>query len=289
MEGITLVILAAGKGNRFGGLKQLHAFQPQGATLAEFAIWDALQVGFDHFVAIVSEETKAYFEAIFEKMHIADRACCVLQKTDKALQNRTKPLGTGHALLSAVDVIHTPFVIVNGDDFYGREAYRLARTFLQNNKRDFALVGYPLRETLSENGYVSRGVCATKGECVVSIDEHTHIECVGNAIVSRVGACATELDPETFVSMNFWILQPSILQGLEARWQFFFENLKDLQNDEFFLPNAIRDISVAKGIPVRLLKNFSGGWLGITYAGDVEKVQKVILEKTLCGVYPKIF
>ena len=284
MEGVTLVILAAGKGSRFGGLKQLHAFQPQGATLAEFAIWDALQSGFDYFVAIVSEDTKDYFEGVFERMGIADRSCCVLQKTDKCFENRTKPLGTGHALLSAVDAIHTPFVIVNGDDFYGREAYRLAKTFLKNNKKDFALVGYPLKETLSDNGYVSRGLCSTNGSCVLSIDEHTHIERVGNEIVSRVGETEETLDPEIFVSMNFWILQE-----LKARWNAFLKDLKDSQNEEFFLPNAIRDIAMKRGIPVRLLKNFSDSWLGITYAGDVEKVQEILLKKTSCGVYPKKF
>lgn len=286
---MTLVILAAGKGSRFGGLKQLHTFQPQNATLAEFAIWDALQVGFQYFVAIVSEDTEAYFETIFEKMHIADRACCVVQKVDKFFQNRTKPLGTGHALLSAVDVIHTPFVIVNGDDFYGQEAYHLAGNFLQSNTNDFALVGYPLKETLSENGYVSRGLCSVEGGCVTSIHEHTRIEHIGDSIVSGVGECVTELDPLVFVSMNFWVLQHSVLHDLEARWRLFLEHLKDPQNDEFFLPNAIRDISVEKGIPIHLLKNLSGGWLGITYAGDVQKAQKILLKKTVDGMYPKIF
>ena len=289
MEGTTLVILAAGKGSRFGGLKQLHTFQPQNATLAEFAIWDALQMGFDRFVAIVSEHTKDYFEAVFKKMGIEDRACCVLQKGDTFFQNRTKPLGTGHALLSAVEVIHTPFVIVNGDDFYGPEAYRLAKDFLQNNTHDFALVGYPLKETLSENGYVSRGVCDVEGDCVNSIHEHTHIEHVEAAIVSRVGECATFLEPESFVSMNFWILQQSILSELPTRWEIFLKNLKDPKNDEFFLPDAIRDISAEKQIPIRLLKNFSGDWLGITYADDVGKTQEILLEKTICGLYPKNF
>ena len=289
MEGITLVILAAGKGSRFGGLKQLHTFQPQNATLAEFAIWDALQVGFDRFVAIVSEDTKAYFEAAFEKMHIADCACCVVQKADNFFRNRTKPLGTGHALLSAVNAIHTPFVIVNGDDFYGQEAYRLARNFLQTNTNDFALVGYPLQETLSENGYVSRGLCSVEGDCVTSIHEHTHIEHIGDSIVSGVGECATKLNPQTFVSMNFWVLQHTVLHDFEARWCLFLKHLKDPQNDEFFLPNAIRDISVEKGIPIRLLKNLSGGWLGITYAGDVQKAQETLLKKTVDGIYPKIF
>ena len=289
MEGVTLVILVAGKGSRFGGLKQLHTFQPQGATLAEYAVWDALQSGFDYFVAIVSEDTKDYFEGVFERMGIADRACCVLQKTDKCFENRIKPLGTGHALLSAVDAIHTSFVIVNGDDFYGREAYRLAKTFLKNNKKDFALVGYPLKETLSDNGYVSRGLCSTNGSCVLSIDEHTHIERFGNEIISRVGENEEKLDPETFVSMNFWILQDFILRELKARWNAFLENLKDPQNEEFFLPNAIRDIAMKHGIPIRLLKNLSDSWLGITYAGDVEKAQAILFQKTASGVYPKKF
>ena len=289
MEGRTLVILAAGKGSRFGGLKQLQTFQPQNATLAEFAIWDALKAGFDRVVAIVREETKAYFEAVFEKMHIVDRACCVLQKIDNLFQSRTKPLGTGHALLSAIDVIHTPFVIVNGDDFYGSEAYRLARNFLENNTNDFALVGYPLKETLSKNGYVSRGLCSIEGDRVVSIHEHTHIECARGAIISKLGASTIAVDPETFVSMNFWILRPSILQDLKTRWQFFIKHLKDPQNDEFFLPDAIRDIAMQRSVPIRLLKNPLGGWLGITYADDIENVQKTLLEQTMGGVYPKIF
>ena len=124
---------------------------------------------------------------------------------------------------------------------------------------------------------------------VVSIYEHTHIERVGSAIVSGVGDHVMELDPTTFVSMNFWVLQHAVLQELEARWRFFLEHLKDPQNDEFFLPNAIRDISVEKGIPIHLLKNLSGGWLGITYADDVQKAQEILLKKTVDGIYPKIF
>lgn len=289
MYGVTLVILAAGKGNRFGGLKQLHTFQPQNATLAEFALWDALQAGFDHFVAIVSESTRAYFESVFEKMHIKDRACCVLQKSDERYPNRVKPWGTGHALLSAVEAIHTPFVIVNSDDFYGRKAYYMAQTFLQNNKKDFALVGYPLKETLSEHGYVSRGLCLTKKDRVISIEEHTHIETLGNELVSGVGMSAVKLDPESFVSMNFWILQHFVLRKLEAKWHYFIEHLKDPQNDEFFLPNVIWDIAHEQETPIRLLKNFSDDWLGITYAGDVQKAQNTLSSKTSLGLYPAQF
>lgn len=289
MKGTTLVILAAGKGSRFGGLKQLHTFQPQDATLAEFAIWDALQAGFDHFVAIVNEQTQPYFDTVFKKMHIKDCACCVLQKTDEVFANRTKPLGTGHALLSAAKAIHTPFIIVNGDDFYGREAYRLAKNFLQNHTKDFALVAYPLKETLSNQGYVSRGLCSVEGDRVVSINEHTHIERSGEDIVSKVGESAVILDPTTFVSMNFWILQHTVLHELAAKWNFFLKHLKDPLNDEFFLPNVIRDIAAEKEIPIRLLKNLSDSWLGITYAKDVKKTQEALLSKTSRGIYPKNF
>lgn len=283
--GTTLVLLAAGKGSRFGGLKQLHTFQPQDATLAEFAIWDACKAGFDNFIAIVNEETRTYFEHVLDKMGLSKCSKCIPQTT-VTIPLRTKPWGTGHALLSVASAIKTPFVVVNGDDFYGQEAFKLAAQFLNENKHDFALVGYHLKDTLSRNGYVSRGLCSVQNGRVTGIEEHTHIEMMPNNTIVSKNNFEKKLDPHTFVSMNFWILQPSLLNHLENLWTDFFKHLRDPLKDEFFLPEAICTVAAHQNIPIHLLPNSTGHWLGITYAADVEEVQKSLLKQTQMGLYP---
>ncbi len=286
----TLVLLAAGKGSRFGGLKQLQTFQPQNATLAEFAIWDALQAGFDHFVAIVSEETHSDFERIFQKLNLQNCSTCILQTCCEApISSRTKPWGTGHALYCARHAIHTPFVIVNGDDFYGQSAYRLAAEFLERNSNDFALIGYPLGKTLSENGYVSRALCTLENHQVIALNECLNIQRINGKIVSTQDKKQTFLDDKALVSMNFWILQPSILEHLETAWGKFLEHLTDPLKQEFYLPVAIQNIAQKNSISIKLIENVSDHWLGITYANDVDKVQKTLLELTETHYYPKSF
>lgn len=284
----TLVLLAAGKGSRFGGLKQLHTFQPQQATLAEYAIFDAKQAGFNHFVAIVSEETKAEFESIFKKLHLENCSKCVLQpKPD--ITNRTKPWGTGHALLSVKDYVKTPFVIVNGDDFYGNMAYRLAANFLKTNTKDFALVGYRLSETLSKNGYVSRALCTINTNRVTKLTEYTHIERQGNEVVHKTEVQTILLDKSAYVSMNFWVLQPNIFKHLENQWNLFLKDIKSIEKDEFYLPVAIQNIAKECNLSIHLLPNEESHWLGITYANDVVDAQKQLLQLTQQGSYPKNF
>lgn len=286
----TLVLLAAGKGSRFGGLKQLQTFQPQNATLAEFAIWDALQAGFDHFVAIVSEETHSDFEHVFQKLNLQNCSTCILQTCCEAsISTRTKPWGTGHALYCARHAIHTPFVIVNGDDFYGQSAYRLAAEFLERNSSDFALIGYPLGKTLSENGYVSRALCTLENHQVVALNECLNIQRINGKIVSTHDKKQTFLDDKALVSMNFWILQPSILEHLETAWGKFLEHLTDPLKQEFYLPVAIQNIAQKNSISIKLIENVSDHWLGITYADDVDKVQKTLLKLTEAHYYPKSF
>lgn len=286
----TLVLLAAGKGSRFGGLKQLQTFQPQNATLAEFAIWDALQAGFDHFVAIVSEETHNDFEHVFQKLNLQNCSTCILQTCyEEPISTRTKPWGTGHALYCARHAIHTPFVIVNGDDFYGQSAYRLAANFLERNSSDFALIGYPLGKTLSENGYVSRALCTLENHQVVALNECLNIQRIHGKIVSTQDKNQTFLDDKALVSMNFWILQPSILKYLEIAWRKFLECLTDPFKQEFYLPVAIQNIAQKNNISIKLIENVSDHWLGITYADDVDKVQKTLLDLTEAHYYPKSF
>lgn len=284
----TLVLLAAGKGSRFGGLKQLHTFLPQKATLAEYAIFDAKKAGFNHFVAIVSEETKMDFENIFKKLNIEHCSHCVLQAQPN-LESRKKPWGTGHALLSVKDVVKTPFVIVNGDDFYGYNAYALAADFLKNNHLNFAMVGYRLSETLSDNGYVSRALCKLDGNHVKALNEHTHIEKQGHDIVDKTDSCIVHLDKNAFVSMNFWALQPSVFKCLQEEWDVFFKHITCMEKEEFYLPVAIQNIAKKCNLSIQLLPNEGSNWLGITYANDVKIAQERLMQLTHQGKYPKNF
>ena len=291
MNEYTLVLLAAGKGSRFGGLKQLHTFKPQGATLAEFALWDAWHLGFRNFVAVVSEETQEGFREIFKKVGLEDRSTCILQEQNdpKTKQfSRQKPWGTAHALYSIRKHVHTPFIIINADDFYGRNAYHYAIQFLQNHKEDYALVGYPLGETLSPNGSVSRAVCRLNEEYYVThLQEYSHIEEKNGQIIGQMDDHSLSLDRNTFVSLNFWILQPSIFKPLEKKWNTFLAQLTDPQKDEFYLPVAIQSIAQDLSLNIHCLPNLKGRWLGVTYAQDAAFVQKALTHLTQEKQYPE--
>jgi len=293
MNEYTLVLLAAGKGSRFGGLKQLHPFEPQGATLTEFALWDAWQHGFRNFVAVVNEETKEGFQEIFKKCGLEDRSKCILQEQNdsKTKQfSRQKPWGTAHALYSVRQHVHTPFVIINADDFYGRDAYHYAAQFLQTHKEDYALVGYPLGKTLSPNGSVSRAVCAlNERNYVAHLREYGHIEERNGEIIGKFNNQFHILNPNTFVSLNFWILQTSIFKPLEQKWSTFLEQLTDPKKDEFYLPVAIQSIAQDLGLNIHCLPNLNGRWLGVTYAQDTAFVQNALIELNQEKHYPAQF
>ena len=293
MNEYTLVLLAAGKGSRFGGLKQLHTFEPQGVTLAEFALWDAWQHGFRNFVAVVSEETQEGFQEIFKKYGLEDRSKCILQEQNDPITkqfSRKKPWGTAHALYSVREHVHTPFVIINADDFYGRDAYRYAAQFLQIHKKDYALVGYPLGKTLSPNGSVSRAVCAlNEHNYVTHLQEYGHIEEKNGAIIGKFNDQFHFLNPNTFVSLNFWILQPNIFKPLEQKWNTFLKQLTNSQKDEFYLPVAIQSIAQDLGFNIHCLPNLDGRWLGVTYAQDTAFVQNALIEQTNEKQYPAQF
>lgn len=284
MNDYTLVLLAAGKGNRFGGLKQLYTFEPQGATLAEFAIWDAWQHGFHNFVAVVSEETQEGFQKIFKKWGLENRSKCILQEQNDPQTkqfHRQKPWGTAHALYSIREHVHTPFVIINADDFYGESAYRYAAQFLQKHEKDYALVGYPLWKTLSPNGSVSRAVCTlNEDNYVTHLQEYCHVEAKNGEITGQVDNQSLVLDVNTFVSLNFWILQPSIFKPLKEKWNSFLKQLTDLQKDEFYLPVAIQSIAQDLGLNVHCLPNLTDRWLGVTYAQDTTFVQNALSNLT---------
>lgn len=288
MNNYTLVLLAAGKGSRFGGLKQLHTFEPQGATLAEFALWDAWKCNFRNFIAVVNEETEEGFQAIFKKWGLENRSKCILQKQDVGI--RQKPWGTGHALYVIREHVHTPFVVINADDFYGIDAYRYAVKFFQSNDKDFALVGYPLRKTLSPYGSVSRALCEINEQHYVThLSEFSHIENNNGKIIGKQGDTSCILQMENYVSLNFWILQPSIFKYLEGEWYEFLEHLSDSQKDEFYLPVVVQNIAQRLNLQIHCLPNVNGQWLGVTYAKDVAWVQNALINFTKEKQYPLNF
>ena len=299
----TLVLLAAGRGSRFGGLKQLHRFRPQGAFLAEYALFDAWEAGFRRFVAIVSSDTREAFQSLFKKRHLEDVARCVLQTDDGVPQiwrnERVKPWGTGQALAAASAFIETPFVIVNGDDFYGREAYQLAADFIDQYPSEAALVAYPLEATLSPNGSVSRALCTVENNNVLRLDEYT-CGIRGNKIIGKRKHSATTntdntkdtvvaLEPQQPMSLNFFVLPKTILSPLKALWEQFLKNVVDPKNEEFFLPTAVQAVLKQQHKNLHLLNNIRGRWLGVTYADDTETVEKFLTEQTAAGWYPKMF
>lgn len=306
----TLVLLAAGRGNRFGGLKQLHRFRPQEAFLAEYALFDAREAGFRRFIAVVSPDTHEAFQTLFKERHLEDVARCVLQTDDDVPQmwrnERIKPWGTGQALVAASAFIETPFVMVNGDDFYGRDAYQVAANFIDQKPSEAALVAYPLKVTLSLNGSVSRALCTIENNNVLRLDEYT-CEIRDNEVVGKRKVCSLQvleipsagsegtadavvtLNPKQPTSLNFFVLPQTILSPLKALWQQFLANVKDPKNEEFFLPNAVQAVLKQQHKDLHLLNNPRGQWLGVTYANDAEAVEKFLTEQTAIGSYPKTF
>lgn len=289
----TLVILAAGRGSRFGGLKQLRTFQPQQATLVEYALWDALQAGFQRFVAIVSEDTQEAFQALWARWKLSSGSQCVQQTAEDVPKNwqliRKKPWGTGHALYVARTAIHTPFVLINADDFYGAEAYSCAASFLEKHSHGMACVGYPLETTLSPNGSVSRALCTVKNEQVTQMEEYTDIQRCGNTIEGVCDHKRVLLDPRQPVSVNFFVLRPTIFPFLEEQWKRFLQQVTDPTQEEFYLPNAIQSIAREQNMPLQLLKNETGKWFGMTYAADQASLQRVLFDETQKGYYPPSF
>ncbi len=301
MSDPVLVIMAAGMGSRYGGLKQIDPVGVCGEKIIDFSLFDARRAGFRKALFIIKEELLPDFqEAVFQKASRYMEIQWVFQKlTDvpegvTVPEGRVKPWGTGHAALTAARVLgDAPYAVINADDFYGREAFEKIYRFLKNArdgaKLDFAMVGYYLRNTVTENGYVSRGVCQIENGLLQSITERTHIEKrdQGIAFTEDNGATWTPLAQDAVVSMNLWGFTPGFTAALEKDFlRFFQEDVpKNPEKAEFFLPFVVNDLLARNKAQVTVLSS-ADKWYGVTYKEDKETVMEAIRAMTERGEYP---
>jgi hypothetical protein len=289
-----LVILAAGMGSRFGGLKQVQPVGPHGELIIEYSIFDALRAGFDRLVLVIRKDIEADFRATIGRRlesrmaveYVFQELADVPAAYRVAAVSRTKPWGTGHAVLAARDAVRRPFAVINADDFYGAAGYRALATHFAGSA-DYALVGYPLRQTLSEHGAVSRGVCAVDAAGrLQNITELTKIEKIptGARYLDAAGLAQPLTGHET-VSVNFWGFTPAVLPQLQNLFEDFLAARSTDPKAEFYLPTAISDLNERGSAQVALLRSESA-WFGITYREDLPGAMSAVRELVAAGHYP---
>ena len=293
----TLVILAAGMGSRYGGLKQIDSFTPEGDTIIDFSLYDALQAGFGKFVFIIRKSFEKEFKEIFnKKLEGKAEIAYVFQELENVPEKyinpeRTKPWGTGHALLMTKTAVKENFAIINGDDFYGKEAFEVMAKSLSKkdmNSYDFNTMAYLLKNTVSDHGYVSRGECLVNDKnYLVDVTERTHIEKIDGKIIRKDDdGTYILIDGNTVVSMNFWGFTPRFFEFGQALFEKFLEMNKENLKAEFYIPNIISDILKSSTATVEVLKS-DAKWFGVTYKDDKPIVQKAIEQLKNKNIYPK--
>ncbi|NPD84855.1 NTP transferase domain-containing protein [Lentimicrobium sp. L6] len=294
----TLLILAAGIGSRYGGLKQLDKVGPGGEAIIDYSIYDAIQAGFGKVVFVIRKSIETDFrEFIGNKLDGKIEVAYVFQELDKLPEgitpnpDRQKPYGTGHAVLMAADVIKENFAVINADDFYGREAYEtIAKYFgeLDPNANDNCMVGYNLKNTLSDNGYVSRGQCSSdENAYLIDVVERTHIEKKADGIFFKNEEKEQiKLDENTLVSMNFWGFTPQFFGQLNTRFTKFIQKNKDQLKAEFYIPTAVNEM-IEEGIAKTKVLESDAAWFGVTYQEDRPVVVESIRDLIKAGKYPE--
>jgi hypothetical protein len=292
MNNATLVIMAAGIGSRYGGVKQADSFGPSGEWLMDYAIYDAQQAGFNDVVIITRKDLlpdlQQHVDDIW-KDKIPVRFALQQAPAD-ANPERTKPWGTGQAILATKDLVKNPFVVINADDFYGREAYVSVYQFLSaldNDQPLFSLVGYPLENTLSEIGTVSRGVCTLNEQNeLVSITEMTKISMKDQVLQNEnEDGSFTVIPFHSFASMNFWGFSCFLFEELEKQWQEFYAINRNELKAEFLIPTVVSKMMHEGKIKVQLLPD-GRDWCGVTYAEEKQLVINAIRSKIAQGIYP---
>ena len=296
----TLFILAAGMGSRYGGLKQIDSLGPNGEAILDYSVYDALRAGFGKIVFVIRKDFEEDFRRVVLAKYEGKVQCEIcFQSVDKVPAGcsynpeRTKPWGTNHAVLMGKELIHEPFAVINADDFYGQETFRVLAEFLRSvegKKGQYCMVGYRVCNTLSENGTVSRGVCTTNAEGLLTdVTERTKIEDKNGIIVFTEDGVDTPLDPNTPVSMNCWGFTPDYFEYSESEFRTFLAEHGQELKSEYYIPSLVNNLIVSGKATCKVLDTTSK-WTGVTYAEDrpsvVLKINQLIKE----GVYPaKLF
>jgi NDP-sugar pyrophosphorylase family protein len=302
MKKPVLVIMAAGMGSRYGGLKQIDPIDEQGHIIMDFSIFDAKRAGFEKVVFIIKKENEEIFrEAVGNRVEGLMEVSYVFQDIHNIPQGfavpegRVKPWGTAHAVLSCIDEVDGPFAVINADDYYGRDAFQKIYDYLSTHEDDdkyrYTMVGYQLENTLTENGYVSRGVCEMNEESeLVSVTERTRIEKKGDgaAYTEDDGATWITLPKSSIVSMNMWGFTASFLQEIKNGFPAFLE--EGLQANpmkcEYYLPKVVSDLLAADKATVKVLTS-ADKWYGVTYKEDKPFVVAAIKNMKETGLYPE--
>ena len=297
MKEPTLVVLAAGMGSRFGGLKQITPIDDFGHSIIDFSLFDAYNAGFRKAAFIIKHSIDADFKArVGKRMEKYFDVSYVYQELE-SLPNgyavpdgRTKPWGTGHAAACCKGIVNGPFAVINADDFYGQTAYDALYGFLVSGKasNEHAMVAYELRNTVTENGYVSRGICSVKNGLLSDIVERTHIEKSGDDAVYSENGQSFPLSGSLPVSMNCWAFGESMLDELEKRFPSWLDNtLKtDPLKGEYFLPSVANSV-ISEGLGTISILNCHERWLGMTYREDMPLLMESIKKMRESGLYPE--
>jgi NDP-sugar pyrophosphorylase family protein len=292
---LTLLVLAAGIGSRYGGIKQIDGFGPHGETIMDYSLFDALRAGFTKIVFIVREEIldtvkKKFLPKLKGKVEVD----FVIQSLDKLIPDeyknpeRIKPWGTGHAMLCAKDVINEPFVVINADDFYGKESFAaIADFFEKDTQGEHAMVGYTLKDVLSAHGSVSRGCCERDADGFLqSVIERTTIVKENGKIFSKEPAGDRELSPDVPTSMNFWGFHPTIFSFAMKEFERFLKDNHTNIKSEFYIPIIVNELVKQRAGKVQIITG-SNNWFGVTYREDKEEVSQKIKVLIAYGAYPE--
>jgi NDP-sugar pyrophosphorylase family protein len=278
---LTLLVLAAGVGSRYGGLKQIDPVGPNGVTIIDYSIYDARRTGFDKLVFVIRREIEVAFKEIIGSRF--EKRITVEYVFQDVPPHRQKPWGTGDAILKAREVVHEPFAAINADDFYGRNSYHLLAEHLRAGGEDYAMVGFRLSNTLSEFGSVARGVCECDADGYLrSVTELTKVERADGGAV----ADGRKVNGDEIVSMNLWGFTPAIFAQLEHLFAEFLRERGQQEKAEFFIPTAVNELIKHNEARVKVLPT-SDSWFGVTYREDRRRVIESIRQLIARGEYPE--
>ncbi len=293
----TLVVLAAGMGSRYGGLKQIDPIGPNGEIILELSVFDAIAAGFDHVVFIIKKEIEEDFkQAIGNRISEHVKVDYVFQQLDKlpegysVPEGRVKPWGTAHALLCCKEVLDGPFAVINADDYYGQACFKELAHFLKHEAVDhhYGMVGYLLKNTLTDHGSVARGQCIVEDGRLVNVIERTRIEKRDGRIQYFLDEQWHDLTEDTLVSMNMWAFAPSIIEEIEKRFSRFLDTtvVENPLKGEMYIPNVVGELLQEKLADVKMMQSHDK-WYGVTYQEDKEGVKAGIRSLIEQGCYPQ--